>query len=153
MSVSKTKSLLFSAALLVTLMISNSANAQTDFGLPELDPPPRYLVEACADHQVFYAAPALTGFLVVNDRGVEHGPYGSYEEAYEAGMEQWWILFAVEEVELPQTWFYWNTFDSRADASSECAGLESFGFDSKIKTIWSAKMDRESMQPIDMIRN
>ncbi|QEG23050.1 hypothetical protein [Mariniblastus fucicola] len=149
MSVSISRNVLFTVVMLTQLLVGETADAQQKWELPGFDPPPREVVEEDAVYAVYFAAPAQTGYMVVNERGSERGPYESWEAAQEAGMEQWWILFDIEEVQLPQTWYYWQTFEDRHDAEAEVAWFRRIGFDAKITTIWNLRLRPGSIDQAD----
>ncbi|MEM7558781.1 MAG: hypothetical protein AAF394_06630, partial [Planctomycetota bacterium] len=91
-------------ASILTLTLGSGAMAKGPIDTVNFDLPPRIDIH---DYNLYFAGPIQTAYLVIDDRGTERGPYDSYEEAYEAGMSQPWILFEVEEIQMPQHWIFW----------------------------------------------
>ena len=129
------KPVAFAIAVAATLMTASSAGAQGFNNIPTMDPPPKIMLDDLYDYQVYFAGPQQTGYMLHNDRGLVQGPYSTREEAEEVGDRTPWVIYWVVEVEIPQTWYYWETFDGMMDASREASWLRSLGFDARIESV------------------
>lgn len=125
----------FPALIAATLFLTNCASAQSfpnkGYGLPEIEHPGREFSDEFFDYDVYFAAPARKGFMMINDHGGERGPYATFDEAYDVGLQQPWIIFWVEEVDVEQVWFFWKRFDTQAEAANECNWFRNLGFASR----------------------
>ena len=112
--------------------VSKGSLVNTELPRPDVEDTQEY------DYKVEFAGPPQTGYMMINDRGVERGPYETYEEANDVGMNTPWVYFWVEEIEY-QTWYCWDTFDTNQEAQDEADWLRDLGFWARVKEIpvWS----------------
>ena len=138
----KIRQLVVLLVLAATSFCAGQANAQRfelstpgklQIPAPDL-PEPDNNFDELYDYKVEFAGPPQTGYMMINDRGVERGPFNSYEEAHAVGMQTPWVYFWVEQIEH-QTWYQWGIFDTYAEANQEAIWLRSLGFWARINAI------------------
>ncbi|MEM7453555.1 MAG: hypothetical protein AAF456_04290 [Planctomycetota bacterium] len=128
------RSLCLAFAVAFAMMTCASAEAQLN-NIPSPMAPPKVVMDEIYDYQVYFAGPAQTGYMLHNDRGLVQGPYSTYEEADEVGMRTPWVIYWITEVDIPQRWYYWDTFDYHIEASREASWLRGLGFDTRIEEV------------------
>jgi len=66
------------ASILTLIVGGSTAMAKGPLADINIDPPPRVDIH---DYNLYLAGPVQTAYVVINDRGVERGPYDSFDEA------------------------------------------------------------------------
>lgn len=139
------------SAAIAAVVLVGTAHAQKGLGLDLPDPGdlPKPVVDydELYDYEVEFAGAPQTGYMMINDRGVERGPYDSYDEAHEAGMQTPWVYFWVDRIEY-QTWYSWRTFDTHYEARQEADWLRGIGFWARINEIPELRLRKESFGPL-----